>query len=35
LVLTIAKKAVERLGGTIDAANRERGLEIMIALPRQ
>ena len=35
LGLTIARKAVERLGGTIDAANRERGLEIMIALPRQ
>ena len=35
LGLTIARKAVERLGGTIEAANRERGLEIMIALPRQ
>jgi two-component system sensor histidine kinase CpxA len=35
LGLTIVKKAVERLGGTIEAANRERGLEIMIALPRQ
>jgi signal transduction histidine kinase len=35
LGLTIARKAVERLGGTIEAANREGGFEIMIALPRQ
>ena len=35
LGLTIARKAVEKLGGTIEAANKEGGLEIMIALPRQ
>ena len=35
LGLTIARKAVERLGGTIQAANREEGLEIMITLPRR
>jgi len=35
LGLTIARKAVERLGGTIEAANREGGLEIMISLPGQ
>ncbi|HEY3276699.1 MAG TPA: HAMP domain-containing sensor histidine kinase [Syntrophorhabdaceae bacterium] len=35
LGLTIAKKAVERLGGTIEAAYREGGLEIIISLPRQ
>jgi two-component system sensor histidine kinase CpxA len=33
LGLTIARKAIERLGGTISAANRESGLEIAIALP--
>jgi len=35
LGLTIARKAVERLGGTIEAADREIGLEITITLPRQ
>ncbi|HNT68230.1 MAG TPA: ATP-binding protein, partial [Syntrophorhabdaceae bacterium] len=35
LGLTIAGKAIERLGGTIEAANREMGLEITITLPRR
>ncbi len=35
LGLTIARKAVERLGGTVEATNRERGFEIMITLPRR
>ena len=35
LGLTIARKAVERLGGTIEAANREREFEITITLPQQ
>ncbi len=34
LGLTIARKAIERLGGTIGAANKEGALEITIALPR-
>jgi two-component system sensor histidine kinase CpxA len=35
LGLTIAKKAVERHNGTIEALNKEKGLEIRITLPRQ
>jgi len=35
LGLTIARKAIERLGGTIEAANTNGGLEIIIVLPRQ
>jgi signal transduction histidine kinase len=34
LGLTIAKKAVERHNGTIEALNKEKGLEISITLPR-
>jgi signal transduction histidine kinase len=34
LGLTIAKKAVERHNGSIEALNKEKGLEIRIALPR-
>ncbi|MEW6262753.1 MAG: HAMP domain-containing sensor histidine kinase [Thermodesulfobacteriota bacterium] len=34
LGLTIAKKAVERHGGAIEALNREKGLGIRITLPR-
>jgi signal transduction histidine kinase len=34
LGLTIAKKAVERHIGTIEALNKEKGLEIRITLPR-
>jgi two-component system sensor histidine kinase CpxA len=34
LGLTIAKKAVERHNGTIEALNKEKGLEIRITLPR-
>jgi two-component system sensor histidine kinase CpxA len=35
LGLTITRKAVERLGGTIGAASSEKGFEIVITLPRQ
>lgn len=35
LGLTIARKAVERLRGTIGAANSEKGFEITITLPRR
>ena len=34
LGLTIAKKAIERHNGTIEALNKEKGLEIRITLPR-
>ena len=34
LGLTIARKAVERHHGTIEAFNKENGLEIKITLPR-
>jgi two-component system sensor histidine kinase CpxA len=34
LGLTIAKKAIERHNGTIEALNKEKGLEISITLPR-
>jgi two-component system sensor histidine kinase CpxA len=34
LGLTIAKKAVEKHNGTIEALNKEKGLEIRITLPR-
>jgi len=34
LGLTIAKKAIEKHNGTIEALNKEKGLEIRITLPR-
>jgi signal transduction histidine kinase len=34
LGLTIARKAVERHNGIIEALNKEKGLEIRITLPR-
>jgi signal transduction histidine kinase len=34
LGLTIARKVIERHGGTIEARNTEKGLEIIISLPR-
>ncbi|MGD9578698.1 MAG: sensor histidine kinase, partial [Syntrophorhabdus sp.] len=34
LGLAISKKAVERHNGTIEALNKEKGLEIRITLPR-
>jgi signal transduction histidine kinase len=34
LGLTIARKAIERQGGTITARNSEKGFEILISLPR-
>lgn len=33
LGLTIARKVIERHGGTIEARNAEKGLEIIISLP--